>query len=324
METLLPMAEQLDRVAVELRLDHPIHNRLAIILIDNAVELMVREAVWVQTALGGDMQGMTAKHFKNAHSRNIAERLSVLVFVGELTSLEAEFIKAAHAHRNAAYHEGADHQAYLRQLAFHYYEFACAYLVRFSKAFYSWSSRFEFTDIGRRYFEGSRESDELMGKIDRTKLATLLLDQLPAPREQSLQDALADDLEDDRQQVASGLRFMIENTPAKTTTSYILAKAQFDWAREDALRKHGLDGTLFDTPRRTEAVRFANANVKNFTPKYRAIPHGSWSQSIRRIRACADPHEAMVLFQKTRRRMEFLGDAIGHAVMRLENELERD
>ena len=174
METLLPIAEQLDRAAVELCLDHPIHNRLAIILIDNVVELMVREALYVHADLGGDFRGVTARHRKLARSQSLRDRLSVLAFANELTPLETEFVLAVHDHRNSAYHEGHAEEPYLRQLAFLYYEFACRYFARFAKAFYSWPSQFRFTEIGRRYYDASRNTNHVMHKIDRTKLAELL------------------------------------------------------------------------------------------------------------------------------------------------------
>lgn len=324
METLLPIAEQLDRAAVEFRLDHPIHNRLAVILIDNAVELMMRQALYVHTAFGGDFQGITAKHRKQARSQRLADRLAVLVFVKEFSQLEADFIQTAHEHRNAAYHEGTADEPYLRQLAFHYYTFACGYLARFSKAFYSWSSNFQFTEIGRRYHEASRDSEDFMGKINRGKLASILMDQLPVQSEITLQAALADDLEQDRQGISRGLRFLIENTRPRKDTTYLLAKAQFDWARDAALEKQGLENTIYDTPRRLEAIQYVKGNLAKFKPKYRAVPHGQWSQSIGRVRRCENPCEATVRFQRARKNMSFLRDALGHAVMRLEAELDRD
>ena len=41
MQELLTVVEQLDRASTELLTDHPINNRLALILIDNATELML-------------------------------------------------------------------------------------------------------------------------------------------------------------------------------------------------------------------------------------------------------------------------------------------
>lgn len=324
MEKLLPIAEQLDRAAVELRLDHPIHNRLAIILIDNAVELMAKEALFVHTAIGGDYCGITSKHRKMARSRNLHQQLAVLTFVGELTPLETEFVLAVHDHRNSAYHEGYAGEPYLRQLAFLYYDFACRYLTRFSKAFFSWSSQFRYTDVSRRYHDASREEDGLMGKIDRTKLAKLLLNQLPEPSAIPLQQALADDLHRDREGVAQSLRFLRESTWPQKPTAFLLAKAQFESARDFALEKHGLENTPFGTARRIEAVQYVKKNDANFMPKYKAVPHGSWAQSIARIRSTDDPMLAVALFQRTRKSMAFLRDTLGHAVMKLEGELDRD
>lgn len=324
MESLLPMAEQLDRAAVELRLDHPIHNRLAVILIDNVVELMLRHALYVHTALGGDLKGITARHRKQARSQSLKERLSVTVFVGELSQVEADVILAAHDHRNAAYHEGTAHQPYLRQLAFHYYRFACDYLARFSRAFDSWSSGFVFTAIGRHYYDKSRNADAIVGTIDRRKLAHLLLAALPTPPVTTLQAALADDLDDKRRGIARGLRFLIENTRPARKAPFLIAKAQFDWARDVALERQGLDNSLYDTPRRVEAVRYVKANLDRFRPKYRAIPHGSWSRSIKRVRETEHPYLALVLFQRTRKSMAFLSEAIAYATMSLEMELDRD
>ena len=41
MRYVITIVEQLDRAAAELTTDHPINNRLALILIDNATELIL-------------------------------------------------------------------------------------------------------------------------------------------------------------------------------------------------------------------------------------------------------------------------------------------
>jgi len=323
MERLLPLAEQLDRAAVELRLDHPIHNRLALILIDNAIEIMVRTSLWVHVGLGGDIQGLTPKQRTLARSQRFDDRLNVLAFVNEISHDEAAFIIAAHRHRNAAYHEGFVYEDYLRQLAFEYFRFACSYLVRFEMGFYSWSSAFQFTEIGRRYYDATRDSERL-GQISRPKLARMLLDQLPAAPEMSLQQALANELEEAREGIVSGFRFLIENTYPKQSWRYLLGKAQFDYARDEALEKKGLEQTLYDTDRRREAVKYVKANLEKFRPRYRALPHGSWSQGIARLKSNPDPRLALIQFNRLRLNMQFLREAIGYAVMKLEGELERD
>ena len=89
-----------------------------------------------------------------------------------------------------------------------------------------------------------------------------------------------------------------------------------------ALEKKGLEGAHFDTPRRTEAVQFVKTTWKKYMPRYRAIPHGAWSQGIAHIRLISDEQAAVVQFQRLRESMAFLQDAICNAAFDLEMELQ--
>lgn len=324
MDKLLPLAEQLDRAAVELRLDHPLHNRLALILIDNAIELMMRHSLAVHTSFGGDHPGglNTASQRQRARSQRLEDRLAALVHVSELSRLEADFVLAAHEHRNAAYHEGFGGGAYLRPLCILYFRFACQYLTRFEMAFYTWVSDFAFTEISRRYYDASIEQDGPLGQINRAKLAAALDAQIDTEHAQTIQDVLADELEQERQSILMSFRFLIENSWPRLPTAHILKKVQFEHARDMALEKKGLEQTHFNTSRRIEAVNFVKTTYKKYAPRYQAIPHGAWSQGIARVRANHDPHSAVVQFQRVRANMEFLQGAICTAAFVMEMELQ--
>jgi hypothetical protein len=324
LDKLLPLTEQLDRAAMELHLDHPLHNRLALILVDNAVELMVRYSLMVHTSFGGEYPDSlnTADQRRQARSQKFGDRLSMLVHVKELTRLEADFVLAAHEHRNAAYHEGFGGTAFLRPLCFTYYRFACRYLTRFSMAFHSWVSNFPFTETSQRYYNTCRDDDAMLRTLDRAKLAGALNAQLPVLLGPSLQDVLAADAEADRQAIVKSFRFLIENSRPGLPTASLLKKIQFEHARDIALEKKGLEGTHFDTIRRTEAVQFVKTTWKKYMPRYRAIPHGAWSQGIARIRLISDEQAAVVQFQRLRESMAFLRDAICNAAFDLEMELQ--
>lgn len=324
MDKLLPLTEQLDRAAVELRLDHPLHNRLALILVDNAVELMARYSLMVHTSFGGDYPDSlnTADQRRQARSQNLGDRLAMLVHVRELTRLEADFVLAAHEHRNAAYHEGFGGGAFLRPLCFTYYRFACRYLTCFSMAFHSWVSNFPFTETSRRYYDLCCDDGAPLRTLDRAKLADALNAQLPVLLSPSLQDVLADEAEADRQAIVKSFRFLIENSRPPLPTASLLKKLQFAHARDMALEKKGLEGAHFDTPRRTEAVQFVKTTWKKYMPRYRAIPHGAWSQGIAHIRLISDEQAAVVQFQRLRESMAFLQDAICNAAFDLEMELQ--
>lgn len=325
LDTLLPLAEQLDRAAIELRLDHPLHNRLALILVDNVVELMVRRSLMAHTSFGGDCPGSlnTGQQRRLARSQKFGDRLAMLVHVGELTRLEADFVLAAHEHRNVAYHEGFGGGPFLRPLCFAYYRFACGYLTRFHMAFQSWVSNFAFTETSRRYYDTCRNDDDrVMRTLDRTKLSTALKAQLPSPTGQPLAEILADTIEADRQAIVKSFRFLIENTSPQKSTPYLLAKIQFDYARDAALEKRGLERSHFDTPRRDEAVQFVKTTWKKYEPRYRAIPYGAWVKGIARIRLSGNEYEAVVRFEELRTKMAFLRDAVCDAAFDLEMEIQ--
>ena len=323
MHDLLPIAEQLDRVAVELRHDHPVHNRLALVLIDNAVEIMINRAVWVHVMLGGDFNGITAEDRRKARSHNLADRIAVLAKVGELTPIEAGFIVAAHQHRNQAYHEWHIGKRFVRPLCFLYFEFACTYFARYPIAFVSWYSDFEYSEIARKYERASRGENEGLVELDRNALADALRTELPDPPAGVLQDALADDLDRDRRQIACSYRFLIDHSSSKASAAYLLAKAQFDYERDAALARKGLDDTTYGSPRRAEAAKLVRERFGRFSPRYRAIPHGSWSKSIRKLRECRDPQEAFARFQELRKSMHYLLNAVCDSAMRLEADLDR-
>lgn len=231
---------------------------------------------------------------------------------------------AAHRHRNEAYHEWHVGDRFIRPLCFLYFDFACSYLERFQVGFLSWYGNYQYSDVARKYERAARAEDGPLGGLDRIALANALRKELPKVSEIGFQDALADDLQEDRHQLARSYRFLIDNSPPTEKAEYLLAKAQFDFMRDRALAKNGLDDTNFGSPRRGEAAQYVKTRFRDFMPRYRAIPHGSWSQSISRVRETSDPMAAFSRFQKVRDSMSFLLNAITESAMRLEADLDRD
>ena len=103
MRYTLTIVEQLDREAGELRVDHPINNRMALILIDNAMELILHrrcsdhadmdQLYPVLGKLGPKKRAM-------ARGKELKSKLKVLENIGEISHQERKFIGAAHECRN--------------------------------------------------------------------------------------------------------------------------------------------------------------------------------------------------------------------------------
>ena len=107
MHYILSIAEQLDKAATELSFEHPINDRLALILIDNAVELIMARRIRNTILDFDDWRGRLGPDVRTkARSQNINRRLEALVTAQQLDVRSADLIGEAHKHRNRLYHEG--------------------------------------------------------------------------------------------------------------------------------------------------------------------------------------------------------------------------
>ena len=69
MHYIMPIVEQLDRAVRELETDHPINNRLALILIDNTAELIIHRRCSMYVRMAKTYGDVNKKHFSAKHRR---------------------------------------------------------------------------------------------------------------------------------------------------------------------------------------------------------------------------------------------------------------
>lgn len=137
--------EQLDRAADELHEGSAVACRLALILTDNVVELMLhrrcddifadKRTPWSQAE---DISRYSKVERHRVLGRYFDPKPKFLVSEGELTTSDYDFIRICHDMRNAAYHAGLTYDDILPALAWEYHALACALFDRFRIR--SWSS----------------------------------------------------------------------------------------------------------------------------------------------------------------------------------------
>ena len=125
MRYITPIIEQLDRAAFELATDHPINNRLALILIDNALELVVHRrcmdsAGW-DRHLVREHRRLSPKQRRMAEGRSFEDKLAVLGHLDDLSDAERRFISICHDYRSELYHVGLRHDDVIRGIAGQYF-----------------------------------------------------------------------------------------------------------------------------------------------------------------------------------------------------------
>ena len=140
------LVEQLDRAARELSTDHAINNRIALILVDNAAELIVHHRLEFHVAHERHDRKLSPKQRLMAAGQHFGERVKVLRHLGDLSDVEHEFLKVAHHYRNELYHAGLRHESMIRALTFRYYRLVCVLFVRLPRGFRASHSRDVLTD----------------------------------------------------------------------------------------------------------------------------------------------------------------------------------
>lgn len=145
MRYVIQCVEQLDRVLDELHEGSIVASRLALILTDNVVELMLhrrcadifadKRVPWSQTE---DVSRYSKVERHRVLGRYFDPKAKFLLAEGELATADYDFIRISHDTRNVAYHAGLTYDEILPVLAWEYHALACRLFDRFRIT--SWSS----------------------------------------------------------------------------------------------------------------------------------------------------------------------------------------
>jgi len=135
-KTLTTYVEQLDRAAEELRGGTDVGNRLALILVDNVIELLLHR--YCESRFGWQtlltLHKPSQRYSRAAKTRVLGNRFDEKVkFVKaeeRLSEIEAYFINLCHKYRNEAYHVGLSRENVLLPVASLYHELAVELFIR--------------------------------------------------------------------------------------------------------------------------------------------------------------------------------------------------
>lgn len=317
MRFLGPVVEQLDRALIELCADHAINHRLALILVDNAVELLIhRYGVDAAKAPPWRKVQLSWQHKQWAKGQNFDDKLKVMESLGVMSADERAFSAICHEYRNQLYHVGLNHEAIMQALARYYFLLACDLFTRLRPNGMSWGKRDRESAIGKRIFGGSG-----FGNLsDLDKIGPALAAQCPS--EPELRDALTREAERALDEMVWGLNFMVEGQlPRVTTWQNELREAQMWYDFDDALTQHrdasDKAGLPPDNPRPCDIM------VLPWKPRHAALPEQRWRQQIKEIGKAATDAEALKRYEAFRTKTAYLHGALMNAVGALEAEIDR-
>lgn len=342
MQELLTVVEQLDRASTELLTDHPINNRLALVLIDNATELMIHgqctshlegDSVYMpmlkafQSILERDpaadvvahMNGLanhvlTPRQRSNARGKWLDGKLKVLADKGDLTACERQFIVIAHKYRNELYHVGLARKDIIRAVAGQYFLLACDLLPRMKNSFF-WgetiSSSDTYTDIAKRYLPMRGDVVDLsrLHSVTRQRLAEELRVKLPAGLP-DLAETLSISARSWMEKVMSNFRFLTENNPFGLDKREMLETAQWQLDLSKELERRDIDGLWVDPNYRQNFAGVATELDRTWKQKYVSIPEDSWRRRATSISQEMNPLIALEKYQTLRDDMSYLEEAL--------------
>ncbi len=129
MRFILPLAEQLDRAAAELSAARPLSSRMALILIDNAFELMCHqrclELIEEDSRLASPK--LTLKDKLAGRGQNFDAKTSLLKRAGYFADVDVRSVQILHGYRNQLYHVGLRDDPVIGPLARLYLKLVLSY-----------------------------------------------------------------------------------------------------------------------------------------------------------------------------------------------------
>lgn len=329
------IVEQLDRAASELGTDHPINNRLALILIDNAVELIVHRLCHKHVMVDGMFSGypspedtgfyvMTESELRKANGRYLKPKLRILVKKGDLNPRESRFIAIVHKYRNELYHVGLTHDDIIRAVANQYYLFCCDFFARTGNASV-WAVTVPSngsTEVMDRYLPEPGTKPYLQDVDDEVvadKLRHALPNEMP-----DLAETLSDSAIISVENIMDGFEFLVRDNPRGMSANEILELVQ--WQREFrvVLDKEKIDGHFSSPTYQREYIRLEREFNETWTQEYKKIPELKWRRRAEEVKDEADPLIAMDRYQTLRDEMAYLEEAIDTMATELDRWIQQE
>ena len=350
MRYILTIVEQLDRAARELSTDHPINSRLALVLIDNATELVVqrqcadrleRDNFWaaMHTANqaiarnnpeaeiddGSTVVLLRPEQRAKIRGRHLNPKLHVLEEMGDLTGVERQFIAIAHNYRNELYHVGLRHDPIIRAVAGQYFLLCCELFVRMGdlslfKHFYSSSD--EYTSVARRYLP-TRDGEIDFSSVDNGLLADKLRRALPDGLP-DLSAVLADSAHKCILEVKRDFDFLVQENPFELDTQKMLEVAQWQHDLAEAIQKEDLVGHWIDADYRESCDRIADDLEADWKQCHVVIPIESWTRRATALEKETDPLKAVGRYKSLRDSMSYLEESIMSAAADLDRWIQTE
>jgi hypothetical protein len=304
--------------------------RVAHILTDNAVELMLHhQAESIAASHGFPLSRRLSKEEeRELIGPHLESKLKLSRELEVLSEAEAEFVAINHHYRNEVYHRGLRHNRVVWDLAWHYHSFACTLIQRLKAGL--GIGFYPDKKLPARLLVYGATQGELTKKHREAveRIANDLSVKPVAPTER-LGTVLGKTAAAEIRRLDEMLTWMVKNMPQSRKRS-----------RVDIILENQLWAALFDPQRRAKCRRHPDAEARLakakaastdpfdwmreiLIPPITSDPIASWQRRARGITAEKDPVKAVKKYHSLRLVMDDLLEDTNTSAGALENHLDQ-
>lgn len=200
--------------------------RLALILTDNVVELMLHAQCEEHFLLQGSRVLGDPKKRGEALGKHFEEKPKLICKLGKISELERDFILTAHKYRSQAYHVGLLYEDIMCALAWEYHALACRLFGRLRPRAVSYRSDDAPSGAVKRHF-GSERIDFVFGASKCFSQAAESLDDARPGRSEALPLVLSRSAVGQVERLQEDLEFLARNNYQGLDEAAIIERLQF-------------------------------------------------------------------------------------------------
>lgn len=334
MRRLVMVAEQLNEAGNFIRRGGEPHERMALLLLDNATEIMMRRTVELELShdemwrridelwkelppvddprFEGPEYHLLPTKLRKAAAFEFAGRVDLLVHVRRLDADMAAVIKALHKYRNDAYHRENNRPKTLRAATILYFEICCELLNSLGDGFRSWYSGDDWTDFLIR-FEATNKS---LFNGDLREAVTGKLRQLVGIGREELAWLLGTHLESRFEDFGDNIEFLRSNAPIASDNSADMHIKRVDFwkVRGDDLARERKDRGFWGP---------ISTLIAGYNPRYTTTDLETWRADVATLKVSkAGKLEVLAAFRQIEERFEPLEEMVTEAVLELDHAIQ--
>jgi len=286
------IAEQLDLAAELLQEQHAMQSRLALILVDNAVEFALHRHAVDHFLLNPVPNYLPVPERRRQHKKRAkicGQRLKRKVAFARckdaITEDQATFVRNAHEFRNQAYHAGRGHDPIITELATAYYALFCEMIPNLAPRMITARIGASYSQRVARHIRNDAQPF-LPGRESAELVAGSLLHVLPEPN-RSLSEAFQEALAAVLVEIRCCIDYLVRYEPNVNNAERLILDTQFWHAFWGAAPVEGL------------TVRVDEAGMAEVDPDQK----DEWEEALRQMRASWSPRVSLNTLDKWDRRI---------------------